>query len=165
MGEANEPKRTALAQASEDATVARIEAEMDRVLRSLGRSKGSVTARFDALEAELQPLASTDARATLLQRYEAMVREAQERARPLFNLKPRAPVIVEREPPLTEATAAASYTAPAPDGSRPGVFHVPLPGPQFAVLCMKTLAVHETVPGHHFQVALQQARPGARDAG
>lgn len=136
--------------------VARIEAEMDRVLRSLGRSQGGIDARFNALEAELQPPAGTDARAMLLQRYEAMVREAEERARPLFNLTPRAPVIVEREPLLTEATAAASYTAPAPDGSRPGVFRVPFPGPQFSVLRMKTLVVHETVPGHHFQVALQQ---------
>ena len=136
--------------------VARIEAEMDRVLRSLGRSDGSIEARFRALEAEMQPPAGTDARTTLLRRYEAMVREAQERARPLFNLTPRAAVIVEREPPLTEATAAASYLPPAPDGSRPGVFRVPLPGPHFGILRMKSLTVHETVPGHHFQFAVQQ---------
>ncbi|HBI68568.1 MAG TPA: hypothetical protein DDZ22_05940, partial [Massilia sp.] len=49
----------------------------------------------------------------------------------LFNLKPRAPVEVRREPPLTEASAAAHYSLPAPDGSRPGVFWVPLRGPTF----------------------------------
>lgn len=136
--------------------VARIEAEMDQVLRGLGRTQGSVNERFAALEKELQPLPGADPRPALLARYEAYVREAQERARPLFNLKPRAAVIVEREPALTEATAAASYNAPAPDGSRPGVFRRPLPGPLFETMRMKSLTVHETVPGHHFQIALQQ---------
>jgi len=65
-------------------------------------------------------------------------------------------VIVEREPALTEATAAASYNSPAPDGSRPGVFRMPLPGPSYGIMRMKSLTVHETVPGHHFQVALLQ---------
>lgn len=46
--------------------VARIEAEMDRVLRSLGRSQGSVSARFDALEAELQPPVGRAARGRIL---------------------------------------------------------------------------------------------------
>lgn len=136
--------------------VARIEAEMDRVLRSLGRTRGSVNERFAALENELQPPPCADPRPALLARYEAFVREAQERARPLFNRTPRAAVIVEREPALSEATAAANYNSPAPDGSRPGVFRVPLPGPRFEVMGMKSVTVHETVPGHHFQIALLQ---------
>jgi uncharacterized protein (DUF885 family) len=136
--------------------VARIEAEMDRVLRGLGRTQGSVNERFAALEKELQPPPGADPRPALLARYEAYVREAHERARPLFNRAPRAAVIVGREPALTEATAAASYNSPAPDGSRPGVFRMPLPGPSYGIMQMKSLTVHETVPGHHFQVALLQ---------
>ena len=103
---------------------------------------------------ELQPPADPDPRPALLANYAAYVREAQERARPLFGRVPRAPVEVRRVSPLIERTAAASYTAPAPDGSMPGIFWVPLPGPRYAMLGMKSLAVHEAVPGHHFQFAL-----------
>lgn len=140
--------------------VARIEREMDRVLQGMGRRDGTVRERMDKLEAELQPPAQPDPRPALLARYTAFVREAQERALPLFNLKPKAPVEVRRVPALTERTASAYYTTPAPDGSRPGIFWAPLPGPTFDIARMKSLAIHEAVPGHHFQLALQQEEVG-----
>ncbi len=136
--------------------VARIEAEMDRALKGLGRSEGPVGERLRALNRELQPPAEPDPRPALIERYTAAVRDAERRAAALFNLKPQAPVEVRRVPALTERTAAAHYTTPAPDGSRPGVFWMPLPGPSFNLLGMRSLAVHEAVPGHHFQIALQQ---------
>jgi uncharacterized protein (DUF885 family) len=141
--------------------VGRIEAEMDRILRRLGRSEGTVRERMQALNRSLQPPAEPDPRPALLARYGAYVREAQQRAVPLFNLMPVAPVEVRRVPALTERTASAHYTTPTPDGSRPGIFWMPLPGPSFNIPGMKTLAIHEAVPGHHFQLALQQEQ---RDA-
>ena len=89
-----------------------------------------------------------------------MVKDAERRSESLFNLKPRAPVEVLREPPLTEASAAAHYSLPAPDGSRPGVFWVPLRGPTFSMIRMRSLSYHEAVPGHHFQLAIQQELKG-----
>ncbi len=136
--------------------VARIEAQMDRVLTEQGRREGSVEARMVALRAELQPPTEPDPRPALIKRYADAVRDAQRRALPLFNLIPAAPVEVRRVPALTERTASAYYTAPAPDGSRPGIFWAPLPGPHYNVLRIRSLAVHEAVPGHHFQLALQQ---------
>ncbi len=136
--------------------VARLEAQMDAVLRGMGRALNSVNDRMRVLSAELQPPADPDPRPALLARYTDYVREVEERARPLFKRVPKAPVLVQRVPALTEATSSAYYTTPAPDGSRPGVFWVPLPGPIFNLLGMKSLAVHEAVPGHHFQLALLQ---------
>jgi uncharacterized protein (DUF885 family) len=136
--------------------VARIEADMDRLLRGLGRSQGSVKERMAALQAQQQPAAVPDPRPALLQRYDDYVRDAERRAAPLFNLRPKAPIEVRRVGPLTERTAAAHYTTPTPDGARPGLMWVPMPGPSFNILGMRTLAVHEAVPGHHFQIALQQ---------
>ncbi len=141
--------------------VARLEAEMDTVLRRLGRRLNSVADRMRVLNAEVQPPDQPDPRPALLQRYAGYVREVEERARPLFKRVPRAPVIVQRVPALTERTSSAYYTTPAPDGSRPGVFWVPLPGPSYRVLGMKALAVHEAVPGHHFQLALLQEQASA----
>ncbi len=140
--------------------VARIEGEMDAVLKSLGRTQGTVRERMAALRTELQPPPSPDPRAMLLARYGDYVREAQRRAAPLFNITPRAPVEVQRVPALTERTASAYYTTPTLDGTRPGIFWAPLPGPTFNIMGMKSLAVHEAVPGHHFQLALQQEEAG-----
>jgi uncharacterized protein (DUF885 family) len=135
--------------------VARIEAQMGTVLRELGRPTGSVQARMDSLRLELQPPAGTDPVPLLLKRYADYVQDSQRRSQALFNLQPKAPVEVRRVPELTERTASAYYTPPAADGSRPGAFWVPLPGPVFDLLKMRSLAVHEAVPGHHFQLALQ----------
>lgn len=139
--------------------VLRIETEMDAELRGLGLTEGSVSVRFAALDKSLQPAADPDPRPVLLAEYERIVRDAETRAANLFDLTPKAPVQVLREPPFTEKNAAAHYSAPAPDGSRPGTVWIPLPGPDFKMLEMRTLMYHEGVPGHHFQIALQQELP------
>lgn len=140
--------------------VARIEGEMDRLLDSLGLTEGSIETRMKQLDARFQPKGEGDPRPAIIASYEAMVKDAERRSAPLFNLKPRAPVEVRREPPLTEPSAAAHYSLPAPDGSRPGIFWVPLRGPTFDMIRMRSLAYHEAVPGHHFQLAIQQELTG-----
>ncbi|MEO7599285.1 MAG: DUF885 domain-containing protein [Opitutus sp.] len=139
--------------------VARIEAVIDGLLRDLGYKQGSLKERTEKLEADLQPVSQPDPRPALLARYESIMRDAEKRAELLFDLRPKAPVEVRREPMFTEKSAAAHYTAPARDGSRPGIFWAPLPGPTFEISRMRTLVYHEAVPGHHFQVALQKELP------
>ena len=137
------------------AEVARIEAEMDRLLRQLGYKDGSVKDRFARLDHDSQPKVD-DPRAWMLARHEAVLRDAEVRSKLLFDITPKAPVTVKREPPFTEKTAAAHYTSPAKDGSLPGTVWLPLPGPDYRVLELRSLTYHEGVPGHHFQIALQQ---------
>ena len=88
------------------------------------------------------------------------MRDAEQRAALIFDLRPKAPCEVRREPPFTEKSAAAHYTLPARDGTRPGIFWAPLPGPKFSITGMRTLVYHEAVTGHHFQLALQLEMPG-----
>ncbi len=140
--------------------VARIEGEMDKVLQTLGRKDGTVLVRMTALNASLQPPADPDPRPGLIAKHTENVRDNIRRSKAFFNLLPKAPVEVRREPALTEKTAAAHYSTPAPDGSRPGVFWAPLPGPEFNIANMRSLAVHEAVPGHHYQLAIQQEQTG-----
>ena len=137
------------------AQVARIEAQMDGLLRQLGYTEGSVKDRYARMEQDHQPKAA-DPRPELLARYTSILRDAEARAALLFDVLPKAPVEVRREPALTEATAAAHYSSPAPDGSRPGIFWAPLPGPGYEIAGMRTLVYHEAVPGHHFQITIQQ---------
>lgn len=140
--------------------VARLEGEMDAVLRGLGYTKGTISERFEQADRDAQPPKSPDPRPGILAEHERLLRDAEKRSGAIFDLRPKAPVEVRREPPFSEKTAAAHYTDPSPDGSRPGVFWLPLPGPTFEMLRMRSLTYHETVPGHHFQIALQQEVPG-----
>jgi len=135
--------------------VARIEREMDGTLRQLGYRDGTIKQRMDKLEEDSQPASDPDPRPELLKEYDRILRDAEKRSALQFDLRPKAPVEVRREPPFTEKSAAAHYTVPAKDGSRPGIFWAPLPGPKFNILQMRTLVYHEAVPGHHFQIALQ----------
>jgi uncharacterized protein (DUF885 family) len=135
--------------------VARIEQDMTGLLASLGYVQGSIKDRMARLQQDQQPQ-DADPRPQLLARYETVLRDAERRARDLFDLVPAAPVIVRREPSFTERTATAHYTVPARDGTRPGIFWAPLPGPDFNTVILRTMVYHEGVPGHHFQLALQQ---------
>jgi uncharacterized protein (DUF885 family) len=139
--------------------VARIEKQMDGLLVSIGYGEGSIQQRMTRLEKDQQPK-QADPRPQLLARYDQILRDAEARAKDLFDITPAAPVVVRREPLFTEKTAAAHYTGPAKDGTRPGIFWAPMPGPEFRIVGMRTLVYHEGVPGHHFQVALQQENSG-----
>ncbi len=75
----------------------------------------------------------------------------------MFTLMPKAPLDVRLEPELSRATASDHYTAPAADGSRPGVFWAVVNDPkQYMSTGMVTLFLHEGQPGHHFHIALLQ---------
>lgn len=136
--------------------VARLEAEAEPLLRQFGPTKGSFAERMARAMAGPMVSGTADPRAAIIARYTEYIRDAEKRSEALFNLKPRAPVEVRRVPPLTERVSSAYYTVPPPDRSRPGIFWVPLPGEVFSYRAgMRTLAYHEAVPGHHFQLALQ----------
>jgi len=90
--------------------------------------------------------------------YNQMVKEAEEDVKPYFARFPASPVEVRAVPEYSEQTAAGGYyQAPALDGSRPGVFYANLYDiKQTPTFGMRTLTFHEAVPGHHFQIALNQ---------
>lgn len=134
--------------------VARIEAEMDTILRGLGRSEGSVEARVRQLREDLAYSNDDAGRAAIMADIETMMRDAERRSDALFDIRPRSEVIAQPYPEYRWDSAAASYTAPPLDGSRPGVYQMPLRKDRLTNFGLRTLVYHETVPGHHFQVAL-----------
>lgn len=90
--------------------------------------------------------------------YNQMVKEAEIDVKPYFERFPVSPVEVRAIPEYSEQTAAGGYyQAPSLDGSRPGVFYANLYDiKQTPTFGMRTLTFHEAVPGHHFQIALNQ---------
>ncbi len=73
-----------------------------------------------------------------------------------------APCIVrEMDAVEAENSTLAYYTAPAADGSRPGMHVVNIREPQSrARFEYEALAFHESVPGHHLQIAVAQSLTG-----
>lgn len=140
--------------------VARIEDEMDTVLRKLGHTSGSVGERVRLVNEGLRYPPEPDPRATILAHIQTVMDDAAQRARAMFNLVPAAPVVVRREPAFSEQSAAAHYQTPAADGSSPGIYWVPLPSVDVQLpwlgIGLKSTAYHEAIPGHHFQLTLEQ---------
>lgn len=134
--------------------VARIEKEMDAILRRLGRTEGAVGDRVAQLRADLSYPQTEEGRRAIMADIERIIRDAEARAATQFDLRPRTAVVAQPFPRFREADAAAGYTAPPLDGSRPGVFQVPLRDQYMTRFRLRSLVYHETVPGHHFQVAL-----------
>lgn len=137
--------------------VARLEAEMDRLLRQLGRTQGTVKDRIEKLRADLAypNWASDESRAQIMRDVDGIIADAQNRAARLFDIRPRASVLARPFPKFRENNAAANYNGPPPDGSRPAVFQIPLRQERMTKFGLRSLVYHETVPGHHFQIALQ----------
>jgi uncharacterized protein (DUF885 family) len=134
--------------------VARIEADMETIFRRLGRTQGSLNARIEQLRKDLGYPLDENGRAAVMADIDRIMRDAERRAAALFDRRPRASVVAQPYPRFREATAAASYSAPPLDGSRPGIFQIPLRPERMTTFGLRTLVYHETVPGHHFQVAL-----------
>ena len=87
-----------------------------------------------------------------VQAYQEAIRDAQARLPEVFDLLPRAEVSVVGGPD-------GDYYVPPPyDGTRPGLFYASANGatPKFGI---KSLAYHETIPGHHLQIAIAMEQP------
>ena len=148
------------------AEVARIEAEMHTILSAQGQLQAGETPAQAMLRLSKEPrflYPNDDAgRKAALADYTKMIEDQLQRSRAVVGLVPKAPIEVRRVPEFKEKTAAgAYYNPPAMDGTRPGVFYANLRNmgelPKFG---MRTLAIHEGVPGHHFQIALAQEQKG-----
>jgi uncharacterized protein (DUF885 family) len=135
--------------------VARLEKEMDATFRKIGRTTGTVRERIAQLEKDLGYPRTDAGRMQIMTDINGMISDAQQRSMLLFERVPRAPVIARPFPAFRENTAAANYNGPARDGSRPGTFQIPLRPSYMTKFGLRSLVYHETVPGHHFQIALE----------
>jgi uncharacterized protein (DUF885 family) len=139
------------------AEVARISKQMDALLAAQGLTQGSVATRMDGLRKDPRFLLPNDdaGRKQMLARYQQLLDEVSARMSEYFRSVPATRLTVERVPPGQEkGTAGAYYQQAAMDGSRPGEFFANLRDlTETPTWAMKTLAYHEGIPGHHFQIS------------
>jgi len=75
----------------------------------------------------------------------------------LFHHVPKSPFTIRQTEAFRAASASAEYNPPSEDGSRPGIFYVPIvDATKYNAVGMETLFLHEAIPGHHYQISLQQ---------
>lgn len=140
--------------------VADITARLDAILKAQGMTQGAVAQRLAKLnEDPQQAYPNTDeARARVIADLNKDVADLYAILPQAFRTLPKAKVEVRRVPVFIQDGAANGYyQGAALDGSRPAAFYINLKEtsdwPRYN---LKTLAVHETVPGHHLQIALAQ---------
>ena len=144
--------------------VARIDVEMDALLRSQRLDTGTVAERMTQLRTDPRFLYpdSDEGREQVLAGYRAILDEIAARMPEYFRTIPPGKLEVERVPESAEkGSAGAYYESPALDGSRPGTFRANLRDlSEIPKWGMKTLSYHEGIPGHHFQIATAQGLEG-----
>jgi uncharacterized protein (DUF885 family) len=135
--------------------VKRIRDEMDEVIKSV---------EFDGSFQEFLAFLRTDPRFyydspdALYEAYLATCKRIDPELVNLFGKLPRMPYGVKPIPDsIAPDTTTAYYTRPAADGSRAGIYWVNLYRPEVRPKYeIEVLSVHEAMPGHHLQIALQQ---------
>jgi uncharacterized protein (DUF885 family) len=131
---------------------------MDALLKSQGLGAGTVAARMQALAKDPRfAFPNTDeGRQQVIARYQQILDDVNARMPEYFETVPAGKLIVERVPAAAEqGSAGAYYEQAAMDGSRPGKFFANLRDlSEIPSWSMKTLAYHEGIPGHHFQISI-----------
>jgi uncharacterized protein (DUF885 family) len=140
--------------------VARIQTEMRTILDGLGITGKTLSQHMDdlRLDPRFQFANNDEGRKQCVTEFQQIIDEIDKGINKVFDVRPAIGVKVERVPEFKEATEAGGYSEPPSlDGARKGAFFANLRDmkevPRWG---MRTLAYHEAIPGHHFQIAVQQ---------
>lgn len=137
------------------AEVARIQGEMREVMKQVG-FEGELKDFFKFMTED--PKFSFESEAALLAGYNSLREKIDAKIPEMFSLIPKSPFEIRPvEAFRAKSAAGGQYFPPSADGSRPGIFYVNTYDlPSRKVWDMESLYLHEAIPGHHFQIALQQ---------
>jgi len=138
--------------------VARINAAMEELKKQLG-FKGTLQEFFVFVRTapQFMPFKTAD---EVLQAYRDIYDKVKPHLHTMLSVVPKATFEIRRVEAFREASQnGPSYSIGAMDGSRPGIFYVPVPDPKkinVTFLGMEATFLHEAIPGHHYQISLQQ---------
>ncbi|MGY1424355.1 DUF885 domain-containing protein [Lysobacter sp. A289] len=142
--------------------VARIHGEIHKVMEEAG-FKGTLQEFFEFMKTD--PQFSFDSEEALLTYYRSLEDKINQKIPEQFSLIPKAGFEIRPvEAFRAKSAAGGSYMTPSEDGSRPGIFYVNTYDlPTRKTWDAEDLYLHEAIPGHHFQLALQQELTGLPD--
>lgn len=136
--------------------VAMLRYEMEKIKKQLGYT-GSLESFLQDLKKDpkAMPYQTTE---EVLAGFNSVLKKIQPSLKKMFSVTPKTKFEIRQTEKFREATASAEYMQGTPDGKRPGIFYMPIPDPKAFNIAsgMESLFLHEAIPGHHYQVALQQ---------
>ncbi|RTY81795.1 DUF885 domain-containing protein [Flavobacterium sp. ZB4P23] len=142
--------------------VARLNAEMEKVKTQVG-FKGTLLEFFEVVrnKKELKPFTKPE---EVIANFQSIYTRIKPNVDKLFALQPKTKFEIRRTEAFREKTASAEYNQGTADGSSPGIFYVPIPDvANYNMYGDEDLFLHEAVPGHHFQISLQQENENLPD--
>lgn len=135
--------------------VARILSEMEKVKQQVG-FKGTLKEFFDDVRKNKKLMPYTTPK-QIIDHFNEIHTRMKPQLEKLFGNKPKTAFIVKQTEKFREASASAEYNQGSLDGTRPGVFYTPIPdATKYNVFSDEALFLHEAIPGHHYQISLQQ---------
>ncbi len=135
--------------------VAFLRKEMESVMKEVG-FEGDLQAFFEYTNnsPEFRPFSTAQ---EVLDSFENIYSTEEKHLKDYFSIEPKTKFEIRQTEKFREATASAEYQPADEEGTRPGIFYCPIPNPkEFVAIGMETLFLHEAIPGHHYQVSLQQ---------
>lgn len=135
--------------------VKRIRAEMENVKNTTG-FKGDLNAFFHFMRTDKQfmPFKTPE---EVLDSFRHIYNIIKPNLNKYFVLFPKSKFEIKQTEAFRAASASIEYFQGASDGSRPGIFYVPILNPAtFNITSgMESTFLHEAIPGHHYQTSLQ----------
>ncbi len=138
-----------------ESEVSRLSQEMEKVKQQVG-FQGDLKSFFNHVREKKELMPYTSA-AQVVRHFNAIHDTMRPHLEKLFDRTPQTPFEVRRTEAFREATASAEYIQGSLDGTRPGIFYVPVPNARrYNNFSDEDLFLHEAIPGHHYQISIQQ---------
>ena len=145
-----------------ESEVSRLSSEMEAVKASVGFD-GSLREFFDHVRERRELMPFNDPQ-QVIDNFNAIYSRMKPQLSRLFNNTPKTPFEVRRTEAFREASASAEYNPGSLDGTRPGIFYVPIPDvAAYNMFSDEDLFLHEAIPGHHYQISLTQENTALPD--
>lgn len=136
--------------------VKRIREEMEKAKAQVG-FKGDLKEFFEFLKTNKQfmPYKTAD---EVLQAFAKIQTKIDPNLKKMFGRTPKTKFEIRQTEAFRAASASAEYNQGTADGTRPGIFYIPIiDATKFNTTSgMESLFLHEAIPGHHYQISLQQ---------
>ena len=135
--------------------VERILVEMEEAKNQIG-FKGDIKAFLEFIRTSPEQMPFQDPQEVIVN-FNQIKEKINDKFDQVFELTPKADFVVRRTEAFREASASAEYVPGTKDASRPGIFYVPIPNvSKYNKFADEALFLHEAIPGHHYQLSLQQ---------
>jgi uncharacterized protein (DUF885 family) len=135
--------------------VKRIREEMELTKNQVG-FRGSLDSFFTFMKTDQQfmPYKTAEEILTAFRNIQATI---DPNLKKMFTLVPKTKFEIRQTEAFRAASASAEYYPGLPDGSRAGIFYVPIiDATTFNTTSgMESLFLHEAIPGHHYQMSIQ----------